>query len=75
MPSGTTGAVVTEVEPRSAAARVGVTRGDVVLEVNRRPVSGAGEASREFQKVKSGEIVTMLVLRQGQEVFVTMRKE
>ena len=75
VPSGTTGAVVTEVEPRSAAARVGVTRGDIVLEVNRKAVSGANEASREFQKVKSGEIATMLVLRQGQEVFVTMRKE
>jgi S1-C subfamily serine protease len=48
---------------------------DVVLEVNRTPVNGATEASREFQKVKSGEIATMLVLRQGQEVFVTMRKE
>ena len=75
VPSGTAGAVVTEVEPRSPAARVGVTRGDVVLEVNRKPVSGSNEASREFQKVKSGEIATMLVLRGGQEVFVTMRKE
>jgi serine protease Do len=75
VPSGTTGAVVTEVEPRSPAARVGVSRGDVVLEVNRTSVDGASEASREFQKVKSGEIATMLVLRQGQEVFVTMRKE
>jgi serine protease Do len=75
VPSGTSGAVVTEVEPRSPAARVGVTRGDVVLEVNRKPVNGASEASREFQRVKSGEIATMLVLRSGQEVFVTMRKE
>ena len=75
VPSGTSGAVVTEVEPRSAAARVGVTRGDVVLEVNRTAVGSANDASREFQKVKSGEIATMLVLRNGQEVFVTMRKE
>jgi serine protease Do len=75
VPSGTSGAVVAEVEPRSPAARVGVTRGDVVLEVNRQPVAGANEAAREFQKVKSGDIATMLVLRNGQEVFVTMRKD
>jgi serine protease Do len=75
VPSGTSGAVVVEVEPRSPAARVGVTRGDVLLEVNRRAVASANDARREFQSVKSGEIATMLVLRGGQEVFLTMRKE
>jgi serine protease Do len=75
VPSGTSGPVVVEVEPRSPAARVGVQRGDVILEVNRKPVGSANEASREFQRVDAGGIATMLVLRRGEEFFVTMRKE
>jgi S1-C subfamily serine protease len=43
--------------------------------VNRRAVSSAAEASRELQKVRSGQIATLLVLRGGQEVFLTVRKE
>jgi len=75
-PAGTTGAVVVEVEPRSAAARGFVQPRDIILEVNRRPVASAAEASRELQKVRSGQIVTLLVLRGGQgEVFLTVKKD
>jgi len=74
VPSGTTGAVIVEVDPRSPAGRI-LQRGDVLLEVNRKAVSSAAEASRELQKVRSGQIATLLVLRSGQEVFLTIRKE
>ena len=76
LPSNTTGAVVVEVEPRSPAARAGVQPRDVIVEVNRRPVADSAEASRALQAVKSGEVATMVVLRNnGQEYFITMRKE
>jgi serine protease Do len=74
LPSGTSGAVVVEVEPRSPAERVGVQPRDVIVEVNRKPVSTSAEASRELQRVQAGEVATMVVLRNGQEYFVTMRK-
>jgi serine protease Do len=74
-PAGTSGAVVVEVEPRSAAARGFVQPRDIILEVNRRPVASAADASRELQKVRSGQIVTLLVLRGGQEVFLTVKKD
>ena len=76
LPSGTTGAVVVEVEPRSPAARAGVLERDVIVEVNRRQVSDSAEATRELQRVKPGEVATLVVLRaNGQEYFITMRKE
>jgi serine protease Do len=74
VPSGTRGAVVTDVDPDSPAAR-SLTVGDVVLEVNRQPVSNANEASQALRAVPAGRAVGMLILRRGQELFVTVRKQ
>jgi serine protease Do len=71
----TRGAVVTDVEPQSAAARAGITPGDVITRVNRRPVTSAAEAGRELAKVESGRTALLLVLRNGQETFLTVTKE
>jgi serine protease Do len=75
VPSGQTGAVVTDVDPSGASARAGLREDDVILQVNRRAVSSASEASRALQAVASGRIAQLLIWRQGQEVFVTVRKD
>jgi serine protease Do len=75
VPSGTSGAIVVEVEPRSPAARAGLLEHDIIVEVNRTPVSSATDASRALQAVRSGQVATLLVLRNGQEVFLAVRKE
>jgi serine protease Do len=69
------GAVVMDVDPQSPAARAGITPGDVILRVNRRPVSSAADASRELAQIRSGGTALVLVLRNGQETFLTMTKE
>jgi serine protease Do len=74
LPAGSSGAVITEVDPSGAAARSGVTPGDVILEVNRRPVRTAADAVRELQRVKAGEPAFLLLWRGGTEVFVTVTK-
>jgi serine protease Do len=74
LPSGQTGAVVTEVDPDGAAAGA-LRSGDVILAVNRRPVSNAAEAARELQKVTSGRIAQILVWRGDGETFVTVKKD
>jgi len=74
LPSGQTGAVVTEVDPDGAAAGA-LRSGDVILAVNRRPVSNAAEAARELQKVPSGRIAQILVWRGDGETFVTVKKD
>jgi serine protease Do len=75
MPSGSSGALVTDVDETGPAARADVRPGDVVLEVNRRPVSSAADASQELQRVASGRTAFLLVWRQGQEIFLTIRKD
>ena len=73
LPSGTRGAVVTDIDPDSPAARV-LQPGDVILEVARKPVANMTEASTALRAVPSGRAVGMLIMRRGQEQFVTVRK-
>jgi serine protease Do len=73
LPANTRGAVVTDVDPESPAARV-LQPGDVILEVARKPVANMTEASAALRAVPSGRAVGLLILRRGQEQFVTVRK-
>ncbi len=71
----TTGVVITDVDAGSPAQRAGLSRGDVLLQVNRRPVKSVADAARELARVDAGSTAFLLVLRNGQESFVTVRKE
>jgi serine protease Do len=75
VPAGTNGAVVMEVDPSGTAARAGLRDGDVILQVNRRVVESAADASKILQQVRAGGTAMMLIWRQNQEIFLTIRKE
>ncbi len=74
MPSGQSGAVITDVDPNSSAAAQ-LRPGDVILSVNGRTVSNAAEAKRELDAVQSGRIARILLWRGDGEVFVAVRKD
>jgi serine protease Do len=74
LPSGKTGALVTDVDPDGPSAGL-LRAGDVVLSVNRKPVASASEAARELQAVGPGRIAQILIWRGDGEVFVTVKKE
>jgi serine protease Do len=79
LPSDLAGAVVTAVERGSAAEAGGVAVGDVITQVNNRPISSAADVRRELQNVGSGDTASLLVWRRGrngeeQEVFLTVTK-
>jgi serine protease Do len=75
LPSGTDGVMVQDVEQGSPAAQAGLSRGDVILQINRRPVSTPQEASRALAQVPSGGTAFLLVHSGGQEQFVPLRKQ
>jgi len=75
VPSGTEGVLVTDVEIGSPAQRAGISRGDVILQVNRRAVTTPQAADRALDQVPSGGTAFLLILRNGQQNFVTVRKE
>jgi serine protease Do len=75
LPAGATGVLVTNVDPSGPAARAGVRPGDVILQVNRRPVETVADASRALQAIRSGGNVFLLLWKDGQETFLAITKE
>jgi serine protease Do len=63
LPSGTRGVVVDSVDSSSAAAAADIERGDVIQEVNRKPVSNI----REYQQALSeaGNQAVLLLINRG----------
>jgi serine protease Do len=74
VPRGRGGAIVADVDRGSAAARAGVQPNDIILEVNRQPMSSLTQVTRALQNATSGAPVFLVVWRDGQEVFITMSK-
>ena len=74
LPSGQSGAIVSDVDPDGPSAAL-LRQGDVILSVNAKPVSSAAEAARELQKIEAGHIAQMRVRRGDGEVFVPVKKE
>ncbi len=69
---GVTGVVVTQVTPGSPAAEAGMRRGDVVQEVNRKPVENVEEFGQAIEEAKSQESILFLIRRGESSLFVTV---
>jgi len=59
------GVIVQEVKPGGFADNVGVSRGDVVLEINKQPVNTETEFQKLQSQLKSGQDVVFLVRPRG----------
>ena len=77
LPGGMQGAVIMDIEQGSAADGSGLVQGDIILKVNNQEVASAADASRILQKIPPGGRAMLLVWksRQGQELFLTLKKE
>ena len=60
LPAGLQGVVVIEVLPGGPAAEAGVRPGDVIQEVNRRPVRSAREFARAVAQAGGGDLVVLV---------------
>lgn len=69
----TRGVVVTRVEPDSSAEKAGLMPGDVIREINRRPVKSAKEFEQVSSGVKKGENVLILITRRGTSLFLSAK--
>ena len=74
-PSDMSGAVVSALQNRGAAARGGIQRGDIILQINRTEITQATEATSMLREVESGQTALFLVWRNGAEVFLQVTKE
>ena len=71
LPSGTTGVVITDVDPSSAAAEADLRRGDVIQEVNRQPVSDVEQYEKAIRATGNGEVL-LLINRGGATRYVAI---
>ncbi len=71
LPAGTHGVVVTRVDPDSAAAEGMLQRGDVIQEVNHKPV-GTPEQLRAAVHDAGSQPLLLLVNRQGVTAYVVI---
>jgi serine protease Do len=77
LPTGMTGALISDVDQGSPAEGAGLAQYDVLLKVNGTTVSNAADASRILQKIPPGGRAMLLVwkTRQNQELFLTLKKD
>jgi len=71
IPSNLKGVVVTEVQPDSAAAEAGLRAGDVILEINKKPVKSAEEAVKMTEKAED-KTSLLRVWREGGTRYVVV---
>lgn len=70
VPSGVDGVVVEEVDPDSEAADNGLRQGDVILSLNRMPVSSLSEFEEAVSNLQPGEVLLLQILRRGNQFFI-----
>jgi serine protease Do len=66
------GAVVTAVEPGGPADRAGIQAGDIVLEVNQKPVSGAQAAISAMKQASGGDPILLRIAREGGQLYAAL---
>ena len=67
------GVVVVRVKSGSPAEEAGVREGDLVLEVNRKPVSTLKAYERVAASLPKDQAVLLLLRRQGRAIYLTLR--
>ncbi|MGZ8425537.1 MAG: DegQ family serine endoprotease [Candidatus Binatia bacterium] len=69
------GVVVSAVEPGSAADDAGIRRGDVLMEIDRRPVRTLDEYRKMVAEIKKGRGVLFLVRRGESTLFLALKPQ
>jgi S1-C subfamily serine protease len=63
-----------DVERNSPAFNAGIRPNDVIVEVNQQEVANVSQVQRELQRAAPGQPVFLLVWRDGETNFITLRK-
>ena len=67
-----TGVVVTRVEPGSPAAEAGIQTGDIIREINRKPVKNVDDLVQKLESAKEQNSILLLVQRGQNNMFAAV---
>jgi serine protease Do len=67
------GVVVREVKEGSPAADAGVRAGDVITEINRKPIKSVEDLRKALEAQKAGTTALLLIHRDGGARYVTVK--
>lgn len=67
------GVVITSVAPNGPAAEAGLRRGDVILEIDRKPIRSVPDYTKALAEVKKGKGVLFLVRRGDNTLFLALK--
>jgi serine protease Do len=70
LPQNIKGAVITDVDQNSAAYEAGLRPGDVIVEINRKPVKDADDAVKLTQNVKDKTVLVKVWSKGGSRFVV-----
>ena len=68
-PASVHGAVIQNVRPGSPADNAGLSRGDVIVSVNRKPVDSASDVAQQLSGIPAGQDALVLVWSDGGSTF------
>jgi serine protease Do len=71
--AGARGVVVARVKPGTTAEEAGIREGDVILEINRKPVTNLKAYERAAGTVGKSDPVLLLIKRQGRTIYLTLK--
>ena len=67
------GVLIAGVAPGSAAAKAGLRKGDLILEVENQPIHSVAELKSAVEKVEAEAPILLLVKHEGQTRYVTIK--
>jgi serine protease Do len=69
------GVVITAVEPDSPGDETGLQPGDIIREINRKPIRDLSEYRKTMASVAADKSILFLVQREDNTIFLALRKE
>ena len=69
------GLIVTGIMPGGLAAQAGIQQGDIILEMDKKPIKDMNDFMERMSKYKTGDTILFLIKRQTGSFFVTIKLE
>jgi len=73
LPKNIQGVVVTQLDQGAQAAQEGIRTGDIIMEVNRKPVTSVKDFSQLIGVLKAGDSALLLVQRGGNTFYLALK--